>query len=62
MRQCLNDKELLTVHAGDGSGQARMHLETCLAVRGGIGTLTATCNRWSQPCGSLLQLALVPES
>jgi hypothetical protein len=31
MRDCLNDKELLTVHAGDGSDHARMHLETCLA-------------------------------
>jgi hypothetical protein len=31
MRECLNDKELLTVHAGDGSDHARVHLETCLS-------------------------------
>jgi len=30
MRKCLDDKELLVVHAGDDSGAARLHLETCL--------------------------------
>lgn len=30
MKRCLNDKELVIVHAGDGSNEARTHLESCL--------------------------------
>jgi hypothetical protein len=31
MKRCLNEKELVAVHAGDGSGEARTHLESCLS-------------------------------
>ena len=30
MKRCLNEKELITVHAGDGSSETRTHLESCL--------------------------------
>jgi hypothetical protein len=31
MKRCLNEKELVTVHARDGSNEARIHLESCLS-------------------------------
>ncbi|MGA2408873.1 MAG: hypothetical protein ABSG46_00590 [Candidatus Binataceae bacterium] len=31
MNQCLSEKELLTLHAGEGSGDSRAHLEICLS-------------------------------
>ena len=31
MKRCLNEKELLAVHAGEGSNEARSHLESCLS-------------------------------
>jgi hypothetical protein len=31
MRRCLNEKELLMVHAGDGAVSEREHLECCLS-------------------------------
>jgi hypothetical protein len=30
MKRCLEDKELVNVHAGDGSREDRIHLESCL--------------------------------
>jgi hypothetical protein len=31
MKQCLNDRELVIFHSGDGSDEVRAHVESCLA-------------------------------
>lgn len=48
MKRCLNDKELVAAHAGDGPDEVRLHLESCLsctrryrALQGDLETLIA---------------------
>lgn len=52
MKRCLNEKELVTIHAGDGSNPARTHLESCLTcarryrdLQGDMETLIAALRR-----------------